>query len=68
MVLNTAASVPDDVVYQVTKAIHESQRELSRTFAPFKPVRARRQMAKPLAGVPMHPGAVRFYRESRARR
>jgi TRAP transporter TAXI family solute receptor len=63
VVLNTAASVPDDVVYRVAKAIHESARELAQTFAPFR-LFDPRQMAKPLAGVPMHPGAMRFYREA----
>jgi TRAP-type uncharacterized transport system substrate-binding protein len=62
LVLNTAAEVSDDVVYRVTKAIYESPRELTSTFAPFR-LFAPQHMAKPLAGVPMHSGAVRFYRE-----
>ena len=63
MVLNTAAGVPDDVVYRVTKAIYESPRELTATFAPFR-LFTPQHMAKPLPDVPMHPGAVRFYREA----
>jgi TRAP transporter TAXI family solute receptor len=63
MVLNTAAAVPDAVIYKVTKAIHESQAELAATFAPFR-LFAPRQMAKPLADVPMHPGAIKFYQEA----
>jgi uncharacterized protein len=63
LVLNSSAGVPDDVVYKVTKAIHESPRELGLTFAPFR-LFDPRQMAKPLADVPMHPGAARFYREA----
>ena len=63
MMLNTSAAVSDDVVYKVTKALYESQGELAATFAPFR-LFDPRQMAKPLAQVPMHPGAMRFYREA----
>jgi TRAP transporter TAXI family solute receptor len=62
MVLNTAARVPEDVVYRVTKALYESPAELAATFAPFR-LFSPRGMAKPLADVPMHPGAIKFYRE-----
>jgi len=63
MVLNTSAAVSDDVVYKVAKAIYESQSELAAIFPPFR-LFAPRHMAKQLAQVPMHPGAVRFYREA----
>src|SRR5215475_7414499 len=63
MVLNTSAAVPDEVVYKVAKALFESPAELAATFAPFK-LFVPRQMAKLLPEVPMHPGALRFYREA----
>src|SRR5262245_2836651 len=63
MVLNTSAAGPDEVVYKVAKALFESPAELAATFAPFK-LFVPRQMAKPLPEVPMHPGALRFYREA----
>jgi TRAP transporter TAXI family solute receptor len=63
LVLNTAADVPENVVYRVTKAIYESPAELAATFAPFR-LFSPHQMAKPLPDVPMHPGAIRFYQEA----
>ena len=62
MVLNTSARVPDDVIYKVTKAIYEGQSELAAIFAPFK-LFAPQNMTRSLPDVPLHPGAVKFYRE-----
>jgi hypothetical protein len=58
----TNKDVPDDVVYAVTKALHENKAALVKAFKPmglFNPDR----MAKPLKGVPFHPGALKYYRE-----
>ncbi len=62
VVLNSAAAVPDDVVYRITKAIYENQKDLIATFPPFK-LFSPANMARAVQGVPMHPGAIRFYRE-----
>jgi len=62
LVLNTAAAVPDDVVYKVTKALYESQKMLAATFAPLR-LFVPQKMPKRIEHVPLHPGAVKFYRE-----
>jgi TRAP transporter TAXI family solute receptor len=59
----TNKDVPDDVVYNVTKALYENKAALVQAFRPmalFDPKR----MAKPLKSVPFHPGAEKFYKEA----
>ncbi len=63
MVLGVHVSVPDEIVYEVTKALHQHKAELAATFPPFNLFEPD-QMAKPVAGVAMHPGALRYYREA----
>jgi len=58
----TNKNVPDDVVYTVTKALHDNKAALVKTFRPmalFNPAK----MAKPLKAVPFHPGAEKYYKE-----
>jgi len=62
MVMNTNAKVSDDIVYQVAKALHANKQELLGIFRPFALFNPQ-NMAKPLLEVPMHPGALKFYRE-----
>jgi TRAP transporter TAXI family solute receptor len=62
MVMNTNARVSDDIVYRVTKALHASKNDLVAIFRPFALFNPQ-DMAKPLMEVPMHPGALKFYRE-----
>ncbi|HEY6239772.1 MAG TPA: TAXI family TRAP transporter solute-binding subunit [Burkholderiales bacterium] len=62
MVLITHAKVPDDVVYRVAKALHENKQDLVATFPPFGLFQPQ-NMAKPLEGVPLHPGAAKYYKE-----
>lgn len=62
MVLYASAKVPDDVVYQVTKAIYQNKKELMATFRPFAAFNPKR-MAVPVKDVPYAPGAVKFYKE-----
>lgn len=62
MVLITNAKVPDEVVYRVAKALHDNKQDLVATFPPFGLFQPQ-NMAKALKGVPMHPGAVRYYKE-----
>lgn len=63
MVLMTTAKVKDDVVYRTVKALHDNKQDLMATFPPFA-LFDPKHMAKPLQGVPMHPGAEKFYREA----
>jgi TRAP transporter TAXI family solute receptor len=63
MVLVTNAKVKDDVVYRTVKALHDSKQDLAATFPPFGLFNPE-NMAKPLQGVPLHPGAEKYYREA----
>jgi hypothetical protein len=59
--LSTSASMPDDVVYNVVKAMHDSKDELVKgqpVFKEFDPKRMTEEI-----GVPWHPGALKFYKE-----
>jgi TRAP-type uncharacterized transport system substrate-binding protein len=54
--------VSDDIVYAVTKALHQNKAALVEAFRPmamFDP----NKMAKPLQSVPFHPGALKYYQE-----
>jgi TRAP transporter TAXI family solute receptor len=58
----TNKDVPDDIVYAVTKALHQNKEALVQAFRPmamFDP----KKMAKPLQSVPFHPGALKYYQE-----
>jgi TRAP transporter TAXI family solute receptor len=66
MVLVTNDKVPDDVVYKAVKALHGSRQDLVSTFvglSGFAPER----MPIQVKGVPLHPGALKFYNEIGAR-
>ena len=58
----TNKDVPDNIVYNVTKVLHENKQALVQSFRPmvmFNPDK----MAKPLKDVPFHPGAEKYYKE-----
>ncbi len=62
MLLLTDASLPDDLVYSLTKTFWENLEELGKAHAVMKTVTP--DMAvKDLAGIPLHPGAEKYYRE-----
>jgi len=46
----------------VAKALHDGKEDLVATFPPFGLFQPQ-NMAKPLEGVPLHPGAMKYYRE-----
>jgi hypothetical protein len=55
-------NVPDDIVYKLTKIMHDQKPALAAGFAPlngFQPGR----MAKDMGPVQFHPGAIKFYQE-----
>ena len=61
-ILVTSADVDEAIVYQVTKAVFDNFdhfKELHPTFAPLKPD----EMMKANITVPLHPGAVRLFKE-----
>jgi TRAP transporter TAXI family solute receptor len=58
---STSAKISDDVVYNVTKAIHAGKDDLLKghpVFRGFEPNRMTEEV-----GVPWHPGAVKLYKE-----
>jgi hypothetical protein len=60
-VLAVRADVPDETVYQITKAMWENLpalQEIHRATVDMKP-----ELALKGLGAPLHPGAVRYYRE-----
>ena len=64
MTLFTRASLPDETVYKITKAIHDNKKDMASTFAVlnlFEP----EGMAKQYEGVEYHPGAIKFFREQK---
>jgi len=63
MVMITNAKVPEDVVYRTVKALHDGKPDLVATFPPFALFQPQ-NMAKPLQGVQMHPGAMKYYKEA----
>ena len=58
----TDARVDDDVIYELTKSFWENFEELKATQAPLKKVNPK-DAVKDLAGLPIHEGAARYYRE-----
>ena len=62
MVMVANAKVAEDTVYRTARALYEGKADLVATFPPFALFNPA-NMAKPVQGVPPHPGATRFYRE-----
>jgi len=63
MVMVVRAELSDDIVYKVAKALYENKQELMATFPPFALFNPK-TMAKGVEGVPLHPGALKFYKEA----
>jgi TRAP-type uncharacterized transport system substrate-binding protein len=56
-----SAQVPDDVAYLVTRTINDNAdrvRNIHESPAEYEPAKAHARL-----GVPLHPGAERYYRE-----
>ena len=59
----TSAEVPDDVVYEVTKAVFENLDQFKGLHPAFANLTAEEMVADGLSA-PLHPGAERYYREA----
>jgi TRAP transporter TAXI family solute receptor len=59
--LVTSAAVSDDLAYQMTSLIFESLPELVNAHAAGKEIKL--ETAATGSPVPLHPGAIRYYRE-----
>lgn len=62
MLLLTDASMPEDVVYDLTKTFWENLDVLGKAHAVVKTV-TRDMAVTDLSGIPLHPGAEKYYRE-----
>jgi uncharacterized protein len=59
--LVTSSAVSDDLAYQMTKLIYESLPELANSHAAGKEIKL--ETAATGSPVPLHPGAIRYYKE-----
>ena len=59
--LVTSSAVSDELAYQMTKLIYESLPELATAHAAGKEIKL--ETAATGSPVPLHPGAIRYYRE-----
>lgn len=62
MLLLTDASMPDDVVYDLAKTFWENLDSLGKAHAVIKTV-TKEMAVSDLSGIPLHPGAEKYYRE-----
>ncbi len=58
----TSADVPDDVVYEVTRAVFENLDDFRSLHAAFKHLDPK-HMIKDGLSAPLHPGAIKYYKE-----
>ncbi len=63
-VLMTSKNAPDDLVYQVCKALYGGKKALTSNFRPLGEDFFPDKMAKTLSIGEYHPGAVKFFREA----
>jgi len=57
------AGVPDDLVYEMAKVIHDSKEGLAATFPPFNAFNPDEDMVGDTAPGEYHPGAIRYFEE-----
>ncbi|WP_151705739.1 TAXI family TRAP transporter solute-binding subunit [Nitrincola alkalilacustris] len=60
--LVTSARVPDDVVYEIVKAVFENFEAFTRLHPAFENLK-KEEMVKDALSAPLHPGAEQYYRE-----
>lgn len=59
----TSADVPEDVVYQVVKAVFENFDSFKRLHPAFETLE-KEEMVSDALSAPLHPGAVKYYKEA----
>ena len=62
-VIIVSDSMPDDVAYQITKVICENKEDVVAAHASIKPFEPEKAWMPDRTGVPLHPGAERYYKE-----
>jgi TRAP transporter TAXI family solute receptor len=56
-------TLPDDVAYTITKTFVEKRAELATAYPAFKAFDPKNATKPEDTGIPLHPGAVRYYKE-----
>ncbi len=59
----TSKDVPDELVYQMAKIVHDSQKVMAETFPPFGQFKPDEQMVGDTSPGEYHPGAIKYYKE-----
>lgn len=59
----THKDVPDELVYQMAKIVHDSKASLGETFAPFRAFNPDEDMVGDTSPGEYHPGAIKYYKE-----
>lgn len=62
-VLIANASLPDEVAYQITKTVIEKMPDMAKDYAAWASFKAEEAGKKENTGIPLHPGAARYYKE-----
>lgn len=62
LLIITYAGQSDDVVYKVTKAIHDNRKAMYGVFPVLRQF-SQKKMAKKIVTIPYHPAAIKFYEE-----
>jgi hypothetical protein len=57
------ASLPDDVAYTVVKTFIEKRDDLVKAYPAFAAFNAKDAAKPENTGIPLHPGAIRYYKE-----
>jgi uncharacterized protein len=62
-VLIAHANLPDEVAYQITKTVIEKMPEMAKDYAAWGSFKAEEAGKRENTGIPLHPGAARYYKE-----
>jgi TRAP-type uncharacterized transport system substrate-binding protein len=60
--LFASTKTPDDIVYKVTKGLHDHAKDMGEVFPPLRLLDPA-AMAQPIPGVEYHAGAIKYYKE-----
>lgn len=62
-VLIANKSMPDDVAYNITKTVVEKMPEMAKDYPAWANFKAEEAAKKENTGIPLHPGAARYFKE-----
>lgn len=62
-VLIANASLPEEVAYQITKTVIEKMPDMAKDYAAWTTFKAEEAGKKENTGIPLHPGAARYFKE-----